>query len=84
MTISKYYTPSGRCVQRLEYYDKELGDKPAAIADSLLKSFTTTTGRKVIDGRGIEPDIVVEKDDYSRLLLMLVSNNVIFNFATDY
>jgi carboxyl-terminal processing protease len=84
LTISKYYTPSGRCVQRLEYYDKELGDKPKAIADSLLKSFTTANGRKVIDGRGIEPDIVVEKDDYSRLLLMLVSNNVIFNFATDY
>lgn len=84
LTISKYYTPSGRCVQRLEYYDKELGDKPKAIADSLLKSFTTVNGRKVIDGRGIEPDIVVEKDDYSRLLLMLVSNNVIFNYATDY
>lgn len=84
LTISKYYTPSGRCVQRLEYYDKELGDKPKAIADSLLKTFTTANGRKVIDGRGIEPDIVVEKDDYSRLLLMLVSNNVIFNFATDY
>lgn len=84
LTISKYYTPSGRCVQRLEYYDKELGDKPKAIADSLLKSFTTANGRKVIDGRGIEPDIVVEKDDYSRLLLMLVSNNVIFNYATDY
>jgi carboxyl-terminal processing protease len=84
LTISKYYTPSGRCVQRLEYYDKELEDKPKAIADSLLKTFTTANGRKVIDGRGIEPDIVVEKDDYSRLLLMLVSNNVIFNFATDY
>ena len=84
LTISKYYTPSGRCVQRLEYYDKELSDKPKAIADSLLKTFTTANGRKVIDGRGIEPDIVVEKDDYSRLLLMLVSNNVIFNFATDY
>ncbi|WP_430405588.1 S41 family peptidase [Fluviicola sp.] len=84
LTISKYYTPSGRCVQRLEYYDKELGDKPKAIADSLLKSFTTANGRKVIDGRGIEPDIVVEKGDYSRLLLMLVSNNVIFNYATDY
>lgn len=84
LTISKYYTPSGRCVQRLEYYDKELDDKPKAIADSLLKTFTTANGRKVIDGRGIEPDLVVEKDDYSRLLLMLVSNNVIFNFATDY
>lgn len=84
VTISKYYTPSGRCVQRLEYYDKEAGEKPKAIADSLLKTFTTTNGRKVIDGRGIEPDIDIEKPDFSRLLAQLVSNNIVFNFATDY
>lgn len=84
VTISKYYTPSGRCVQRLEYYDKEAGDKPKAIADSLLKTFTTTNGRKVIDGRGIEPDLDIEKPDFSRLLAQLVSNNIVFNFATDY
>jgi len=84
LTISKYYTPSGRCVQRLEYYDKEAGEKPKAIPDSLVKSFTTTTGRKVIDGRGIEPDITVEKDDASRLLAQLVISNVIFNYATKY
>lgn len=84
LTISKYYTPSGRCVQRLEYYDKELGEKPKAIADSLLKTFKTANGRKVIDGRGIEPDVVVDQNDYSRLLIMLVSNNVIFNYATDF
>jgi carboxyl-terminal processing protease len=84
LTISKYYTPSGRCVQRLEYYDKEAGEKPKAIADSLVKTFTTTTGRKVIDGRGIEPDIKVEKDEASRLLAQLVISNVIFNYATKY
>jgi carboxyl-terminal processing protease len=84
VTISKYYTPSGRCVQRLEYYDKEAGDKPKAIADSLLKTFTTANGRKVIDGRGIEPDIDIDKPDFSRLLAQLVSNNIVFNFATDY
>jgi len=84
LTISKYYTPSGRCVQRLEYYDRESGEKPKAIADSLLKSFTTANGRKVIDGRGIEPDITVEKQDFSRLLAQLVTSNIIFNYATDY
>ncbi len=84
VTISKYYTPSGRCVQRLEYYDKEAGEKPKAIPDSLLKSFSTANGRKVIDGRGIEPDISIEKDDFSRLLAQLVVSNIIFNFATDY
>lgn len=81
LTIAKYYTPSGRCVQRLEYYDKE---KPHAIADSLLKTFSTSNGRKVIDGRGIEPDITVTQKEYSRLLLMLLTNNVFFNYATDY
>lgn len=84
LTISKYYTPSGRCVQRLEYYDKEAGEKPKAIADSLLKTFTTVNGRKVIDGRGIEPDINVEKNDLSRLLAQLVVSNIIFNYASDY
>lgn len=84
LTISKYYTPSGRCVQRLEYYDREAGEKPKAIADSLLKTFTTANGRKVIDGRGIEPDFTIEKDDLSRLLAQLVTSNIIFNYATDY
>lgn len=84
LTISKYYTPSGRCVQRLEYYDKENGEKPKQIADSLLKKFKTVNGRTVIDGRGIEPDVDVEKDDYSRLLAQLMVSNVIFNYATEY
>lgn len=84
LTISKYYTPSGRCVQRLEYYDREAGEKPKAIADSLLKTFKTTNGRKVIDGRGIEPDITVEKRDISRLLITLINNNIIFNYASEY
>ncbi len=84
VTISKYYTPSGRCVQRLEYYDKEAGEKPKAIADSLLKTFTTANGRKVIDGRGIEPEFTTEKEELSRLLAQLVVSNIIFNYATDY
>lgn len=84
LTISKYYTPSGRCVQRLEYYDRESGEKPKAIADSLLKSFTTLNGRKVIDGRGIEPDIEVEQHQYSRLTATLVANNIVFDFVTDF
>lgn len=84
LTISKYYTPSGRCVQRLEYYDKEAGEKPKAIADSLLKKFKTVNGRDVIDGRGIEPDVNVEKEDYSRLLAQLMISNVIFNYASEY
>jgi carboxyl-terminal processing protease len=84
LTIAKYYTPSGRCVQRLEYYDKETGEKPKEIADSLVKSFQTKNGRKVIDGRGIEPDVKVELDDLSRLSAMLLTKNLIFNYATEF
>ena len=84
LTIAKYYTPSGRCVQRLEYYDKETGEKPKEIADSLLKTFQTKNGRKVIDGRGIEPDVNVELDDLSRLSAMLLTKNLIFNFASGF
>jgi carboxyl-terminal processing protease len=84
ITIAKYYTPSGRCVQRLEYYDKENGQKPKEVADSLLKTFYTKNGRPVIDGRGIEPDLKVELPDLSRLSAMLLVKNHIFNYATQY
>ncbi len=84
LTIAKYYTPSGRCVQRLEYYDKESGAKPKEIADSLLKTFKTRNGREVIDGRGIEPDLKIELEDLSRLSAMLLVKNLIFNYATEY
>jgi carboxyl-terminal processing protease len=84
ITIAKYYTPSGRCVQRLEYYDKENGQKPKEVADSLLKMFYTKNGRPVIDGRGIDPDIEVSLPDLSRLAAMLLVKNHIFNYATRY
>lgn len=84
LTISKYYTPSGRCVQRLEYYDRESGERPKEIPDSLLKKFTTANGRTVIDGRGIEPDVRVDELNYSRLTATLVTSNIIFNYASLY
>ena len=84
LTIAKYYTPSGRCVQRLEYYDKELGVRPQEIADSLVKKFKTVNGRNVIDGRGIEPDFTIDKNELSRLTSTLYAENILFNFATDY
>jgi carboxyl-terminal processing protease len=84
LTIAKYYTPSGRCVQKLEYYERPEGERPKEIPDSLIKVFKTANGRDVIDGRGIEPDKTVEEKEYSRLTAMLVINNLIFNYATDY
>lgn len=84
ITIAKYYTPSGRCVQRLEYYDKETGAKPKDIPDSLLRKFKTKNGREVIDGRGIDPDIAIEKEELSRLSALLFTKNLLFNYATEY
>lgn len=84
VTIAKYYTPSGRCVQKLEYYEKAEDERPKQIPDSLIKIFKTANGREVIDGRGIEPDIKVDERDFSRLTAMLVGNNLVFNYATDY
>lgn len=84
LTIAKYYTPSGRCVQRLEYYDKEDGDRPAEIADSLITIFKTKNGRDVIDGRGVEPDIEVDEKEFSRLTSTVFGNNFVFDYATQY
>ena len=84
LTIAKYYTPSGRCVQRLEYYDKKEGDKPSEIADSLLKSFKTVNGREVIDGRGIEPDEKTGSETMSTFTKALIQNHIIFNYATEF
>jgi carboxyl-terminal processing protease len=84
ITIAKYYTPSGRCVQRLEYYDKDSGAKPKEISDSLLRKFKTQNGRDVIDGRGIDPDIALEKEDLSQFSALLFSKNIFFNYATQY
>ncbi|MFM7668923.1 MAG: S41 family peptidase [Bacteroidota bacterium] len=84
LTIAKYYTPSGRCVQRLEYYDKKEGDKPSEIADSLVKSFKTTNGRDVIDGRGIEPDEKTGTETMRKFTKALIQNHIIFNYATEY
>lgn len=84
LTIAKYYTPSGRCVQRLEYYDKHGDDLPQEVPDSLIKIFKTQNGRDVIDGRGIEPDVKIELPDLSRLLITLLNNHLIFDYTTEF
>ncbi|HLV41240.1 MAG TPA: S41 family peptidase [Brumimicrobium sp.] len=83
LTIAKYYTPSGRCVQKLDYYHKNEG-KVDEVPDSLIKIFHTKNGREVIDGRGIEPDISVESERFSRFTTVLMGENIVFDFATDF
>lgn len=84
VTIAKYYTPSGRCIQKLDYSNKKVGEKADEINEETITKFKTTNGRLVKDGRGIEPDVTIESKAYSRLTATLVVNNIIFNYATSY
>jgi len=84
LTVAKYYTPSGRCVQRLEYYDNDGAEKAKEVPDSLVKKFKTKNNREVVDGRGIEPDVKIKQNSYSQLTRKLIVDNVIFDFATKY
>lgn len=83
LTIAKYYIPSGRCIQELDY-SARVGGEVHEVADSLLKAFKTRNGRMVYDGRGISPDVIVDLAEYSRLTATLMAYNYIFNYATQY
>ncbi|MBT6513785.1 MAG: S41 family peptidase [Crocinitomicaceae bacterium] len=82
LTIAKYYTPSGRCIQRLDYTDVNDDGRGTAVEDSLITLFKTKNGRDVKDGRGIDPDVVVEPGMYSRLTGTLIGKSLIFDYAT--
>ena len=78
LTVAKYYTPSGRCIQKLDYSE---GKKSLAIADSLVKEFKTKNGRTVTDSRGIEPDIMVQSSYYNSLTEKLLFDDYISDFT---
>ena len=84
ITTAKYYTPSGRCIQALDYSHKKEDGSVGAVADSLRKSFVTKNGRKVFDGGGVDPDIKVEQQVLSKISISLITNQLIFDFATQY
>lgn len=85
LTVAKYYTPSGRCIQRLDYAHRdETTGEVKAISDSLLKKFKTTLGREVWEGRGIAPDIEVDLGDDAHVLMAMMERNIIFHYATQY
>ena len=84
VTTAKYYTPSGRCVQAIDYSHRNEDGSVGHIPDSLTKEFTTLHGRKVRDGGGITPDIEIKSPSYSRLVYSLVLSGVIDNFVLDY
>jgi carboxyl-terminal processing protease len=84
VTTSKYYIPSGRCIQALDYSHKNADGSAGTIPDSLRSKFKTQNGRIVYDGGGIYPDIPVKPRKYSNVLKSLLNNNHIFDYATLY
>lgn len=81
LTISKYYIPSGRCIQSVEYDEN---GEPLIIPDSLRTVFNTANGRKVLDGGGVKPDIELPSDINPEILQELEKNHMIFNYANEY
>ena len=84
VTTAKYYTPSGRCVQAIDYSHRNEDGSVGHIPDSLTHSFTTTHGRTVRDGGGITPDFEVKAHKYSRLTYSVVYSGVLEQYALEY
>jgi len=84
ITVAKYYIPSGRCIQAIDYSHKDDEGKASKIPDSLRRAFKTKAGRVVYDGAGLEPDVVVEKENLSPIAQSLVSKNLVFEYANEY
>lgn len=84
VTTSKYYIPSGRCIQAIDYAKKNADGSVARIPDSLTHVFHTAAGREVRDGGGIRPDIEVKGDKLPNILFYLVNEDLIFDYATQY
>lgn len=84
LTTGKYYTPSGRCVQAIDYARRAEDGSVERIPDSLTTEFRTVAGRSVRDGGGITPDIPIQADSLPNILFYLANSDVLFDFATDY
>jgi carboxyl-terminal processing protease len=84
ITTSKYYTPSGRCVQAIDYSSRNDDGSVGHIPDSLTREFKTASGRTVRDGGGITPDITIKAPSYSRLVYALVLGGIIDDYVIDY
>ncbi|WP_350455732.1 S41 family peptidase [Macellibacteroides fermentans] len=84
VTMSKYYIPSGRCIQAIDYSHKNPDGSAARIPDSLTTVFNTSKGRLVRDGGGVRPDFEVEEPKVPTIMYYLVSDMVAFDFATEW
>lgn len=84
VTVAKYYTPSGRCIQSLDYTHRLEDGSVEKVADSLITEYKTKGGRLVYDGSGIYPDLFVEPYKYHQVTQTLLSKYLFFDFANDY
>ncbi|MFL5764577.1 MAG: S41 family peptidase [Bacteroidia bacterium] len=84
VTVAKYYIPSGRCIQALDYTHRNEDGSVDKVPDSLISAFRTKNGRIVYDGGGIAPDVSLEANKFSGILGSLASKNLIFDYATKY
>jgi len=84
VTVAKYYTPSGRCIQSLNYNQRDTEGQVAKLADSLITEYKTKSGRSVYDGSGVFPDVFIKPLKYSLLTRTLESGFHVFDYATQY
>ncbi|KIO74651.1 peptidase S41 [Pedobacter lusitanus] len=84
VTVAKYFTPSGRCIQAVDYAHKNAEGKNIKIADSLIAKYKTRTGRSVYNGSGVYPDVEVGATKLSPITISLISKSMFFDFANAY
>ncbi len=84
VTTAKYYTPSGRCIQAIDYSNRKEDGSLGKIADSLKTKFKTKNGRTVFDGGGVEPDVKVEREKAGPIIPTLFRKYYIFDYAIEY
>ena len=84
VTVSKYYIPSGRCIQALDYSHKDENGKATKVPDSLKTAFKTRNGRTVYDGFGIEPDVEIQDSLVADITIALMRNFLVFDYATEF
>lgn len=84
VTTAKYYIPSGRCIQALDYAHRNPDGSVGKVPDSLISEFKTLNGRKVYDGGGITPDVKIEPEDFARITQELVLQDITFDFVNNY
>jgi carboxyl-terminal processing protease len=84
ITVAKYYIPSGRCIQAIDYFHKDQNGLSEKVPDSLISEFNTKNGRLVYDGGGIEPDVDMTAQKLSKISQVLITKYLLFDYANQY